>query len=52
MNQTLVIAGKNYRKQWMMGIAVFFIAVIAGLFWAKWHPYFLKASLWQRPIIL
>ncbi|HET7658234.1 MAG TPA: permease [Bacillales bacterium] len=45
MNQPTVKIENNqgYRKQWMIGLIVFLLAVVAGLFWAKWHPYFYKA---------
>lgn len=45
MNQTTAILEKSqsYRKQWILGIIIFLMAAAVGLFWAKWHPYYLKA---------
>ncbi|GGE26298.1 hypothetical protein GCM10011391_00810 [Pullulanibacillus camelliae] len=35
----------RHNKAWLIGVVIFFIAVIMGLFWAKWNPYYHKAFI-------
>ncbi|HET7577653.1 MAG TPA: hypothetical protein VFK33_00095 [Bacillales bacterium] len=45
MNQSTSLAGnlQAHRKKWVVGGVLFLVIAAAGLFWAKWNPYFHKA---------
>jgi len=42
-NTVPVVSSAKHNRAWLIGVTLFFIAVVIGLFWAKWNPYYHKA---------
>jgi len=45
LNTVSAVPTAKYNRAWLIGVLLFFIVVVIGLFWAKWNPYYHKAFI-------